>query len=298
MLNAGSSPSSLTIGSTVRAYVAQYNSTAGTINWVTPFVATTFSCTTMSANGGGPVIAGQYTSSSAIIINSNGSFPSLSAASTTPYIYIARFNPDGTGFWGFSIPQTGTINTNLCASGCTIDAVTGLVYVCGTYQNTGSISLGGVDGSPTYTLPAAVNGDSFLIKISESGYTQWCTTVSDPTKGRVGIGGGVTTQYIGGINYVFFGGTVQPFGSTGYSFYIPDSSGSPSPKLFTGDNLQGIAFIVQYNENGSVYTARTFPRQYSTPSGITHAGLSIDSNGNLYSVINYTGNGGTFQAAY
>ena len=300
MLNAGGSSSSLTIDSTTKAYVAQYDSTVGTINWVTPIVATTFSCTTMSADGGGPVIAGQYTSSAAITINENSSLGTLSIASGTPYIYIARFNPDGSGYWGFSIPQTGAVTSTLCASGCTIDPITGSIYLCGNYQNSGSITLGGVDGQPTYTLSAspASNTASFLIKTGGNGHTSWCTSIRDDVNAGAGLGGCVITQRIGDTNCVFFGGIYYP--SSGVSsFYIKNAAGTASTKLFGGlVSSKPNAFIVQYDEEGNVFTARTFPRTYTDQNAITHVGLSTDSNGNLYSTMKYVGGGGTIQAAY
>ncbi len=206
------------------------------------------------ANDGSAYLVGYTYSSDGIA--SGGSYQSTFGGGIDAF--IAKFNSSGVRQWGTYFGSTGPE----MAYSCSLDQVSGSLYICGHVSADGIAS----PGAYQTLLSGGSNTDAFLAKFSSSGFRQWCTLY-----GGTDLEYGLSCKYKSSSNIVYLVGTTR-------------SNAAISTAGVHQTTYSGFfdAFLVGFNSSGS----RQWATYYGGSSSTYGYGCSF-SNDAIY-VSGYT----------
>jgi hypothetical protein len=305
----GQTPSSVTLPVSVNttyqdAYIIKYNSD-GIVQWATTIRGT--NTTTNSDIGYGIAVDSTnnvYVTGTYRMANTTSTLPLQSAsgngqvnssvtlpATTTPEIFLVKYNSNGIVQWATAIRGGG--GSGESGYGLAVDS-TNSVYVTGWYNaanTTTTVTLqdasGNTQTNSAITLPpAAASGlDAFLVKYNSSGIVQWATAIRGNSGSNSDIGWGIAVD---STNSVYITGqyrTISGSLTLQNALLSADASGNwqtNSTILLPG--MSGTSteiFLVKYNSSGVVQWATAIRGNSTTTSDIGF-GLAVDSTNSVY----------------
>ena len=217
-------------------------------------------------------VTGQYTSTTAVPINTFGNAPtasgmSLPVASGTD-MFVIKWNASGTVAGYTTIQGTGTD----IGSGIAVDS-SQRIYVIGQYNSTTAVPIntfGTAPSSSGMSLPVTTGTDTFVIKWNADGTVAGYSTLNGNS--RV-LGNGIAVDSSQNIYVIgeYATGITVPIKTFGTA---PTSSGMSLPISTLSEDV----FVIKWNASGTVAGYSTI----DNTSNKVGRSIAVDSSQNIY----------------